>query len=140
MYPNQNDTYYDRFDNRPTDNEQSQQVTTESVQGQNQHLIIRRSHNVNIAQGQGQALLSLEASLQAAIEGVLAIFDAQEDINDVELQQLLQELKVIQSQKEIIAIDCSDDINIVQAQVQIDAVVQAVIQLLIKITAKIAEA
>jgi len=140
MYPNQNDTYYDRFDNRPTDNEQSQQVTTESVQGQNQHLIIRRSHNVNIAQGQGQALLSLEASLQAAIEGVLAIFDAQEDINDVELQQLLQELKVIQSQKEIIAIDCSDDINIVQAQVQIDAVVQAVVQLLIKITAKIAEA
>lgn len=140
MYPNQNDAYYDRFDNRPTDNEQSQQVTTESVQGQNQHLIIRRSHNVNIAQGQGQALLSLEASLQAAIEGVLAIFDAQEDINDVELQQLLQELKVIQSQKEIIAIDCSDDINIVQAQVQIDAVVQAVVQLLIKITAKIAEA
>jgi hypothetical protein len=140
MYPNQNDTYYDRFDNRPTDNEQSQQVTTGSVQGQNQHLIIRRSHNVNIAQGQGQALLSLEASLQAAIEGILAIFDAQEDINDVELQQLLQELKVIQSQKEIIAIDCSDDINIVQAQVQIDAVVQAVIQLLIKITAKIAEA
>jgi hypothetical protein len=140
MYPNQNDTYYDRFDNRPTDNEQSQQVTTGSVQGQNQHLIIRRSHNVNIAQGQGQALLSLEASLQAAIEGILAIFDAQEDINDVELQQLLQELKVIQSQKEIIAIDCSDDINIVQAQVQIDAVVQAVVQLLIKITAKIAEA
>lgn len=140
MYKDQKDTYYDGFYNRSNDSEQSQQVTTESFQGQNQHLIIRRSHNINIAQGQAQALLSLEASLQAAIEGILILFDAQEDINDTELQQLLQELKVIQSQKEIIAIDCSDDVNIIQTQIQIDAVVQAVIQLLIKITAKIAEA
>jgi hypothetical protein len=140
MYRDQKDTYYDGFYNRPNDSEQSEQVTTESFQGQNQTLIIRRSHNINIAQGQAQALLSLEASLQAAIEGILTLFDAQEDINDTELQQLLQELKVIQSQKEIIAIDCSDDINIIQTQIQIDAVVQAVIQLLLKITAKIAEA
>ena len=139
MYRDQKDTYCDGFYNRPTDSEQSEQVTTESFQGQNQNLIIRRSHNINIAQGQAQALLSLEASLQAAIEGILILFDAQEDINDTELQQLLQELKVIQSQKEIIAIDCSDDVNIIQTQIQIDAVVQAVIQLLIKITAKIAE-
>ena len=140
MFPNQNDCFNNNLRPRRNSNSsQSEEMTNQNIQRQSQHLIIRRSHNVNIAQGQAQALVDLELSLQAAIEAILIIFDAQEDIDDTELQSLVQELKVIQEQKEIIAIDCSDDINITQAQVQIEVVVQAVIQLLAKITAKIVE-
>lgn len=141
MCPTQYDYYYDNFRPRPnTDSSQSEEMINSNIQRQSQHLIIRRSHNVNITQGQGQSLADLQLSLQAAIEAILIIFDAQEDIDDTDLQSLLQELKVIQLQKEIIAIECSDDINITQAQVQIAVVIQAVIQLLAKITAKIVEA
>ena len=140
MCPNQYECYNDGFRPRHNNPEQSQGIENENIQGQSQHLIIRRSHNVNIAQGQAQALVDLEVSLQAAIEAILVIFDAQEDVDNTELQELLQQLKVIQTQKEIIAIECSDDINIAQAQVQIDLAVQAVIQLLAKITAKLVEA
>lgn len=139
MYPNQYERCYDGFRPRSNNPDQSQRVENENIQGQSQHLIIRRSHNVNIMQGQAQALVNLELSLQAAIEAILVIFDAQGDVDDTELQTLVQQLKAIQSQKEIITIECSDDINIIQKQVQIEAVVQVVIQLLAKIKAKIIE-
>ena len=140
MFPNQNDCFNNSLrPRRNSDSSQSEEMTNKNIQRQSQHLFIRRSHNVNLTQGQAQALVDLELSLQAAIEAILIIFDAQEDIDDTELQSLIQELKVIQEQKEIIAIDCSDDITIIQAQIQIEVVVQAVIQLLAKITAKIAE-
>lgn len=141
MFPNQNDCFNNSLrPRRNSDSSQSEEMTNKNIQRQSQHLFIRRSHNVNLTQGQAQALVDLELSLQAAIEAILVIFDAQDDIDDTELQSLIQELKVIQEQKEIIAIDCSDDITIIQAQIQIEVVVQAVIQLLAKITAKIAEA
>lgn len=140
MFPNQNDCFNNSLrPRRNSDSSQSEEMTNKNIQRQSQHLFIRRSHNVNLTQGQAQALVDLELSLQAAIEAILVIFDAQDDIDDTELQSLIQELKVIQEQKEIIAIDCSDDITIIQAQIQIEVVVQAVIQLLAKITAKIAE-
>ena len=68
---------------------------------------------------------------------LLSVFDAQDNADTSDLQRLDQQLKVLQLQKEVIAIQCSDDIIINQQQIQIDLVIQAVIQLLAKISAKI---
>ena len=90
-------------------------------------------------QQEAQALIALQASLQAAIEAAITVFDAQDNADTSDLQRLDQQLKVLQLQKEVIAIQCSDDIIINQQQIQIDLVIQAVIQLLAKISAKIVE-
>lgn len=121
------------------DAEQTQDMEMSSVQKQNQTLVIKKSHGVTINQQEAQALIALQASLQAAIEAAITVFDAQDNADTSDLQRLDQQLKVLQLQKEVIAIQCSDDIIINQQQIQIDLVIQAVIQLLAKISAKIVE-
>lgn len=121
------------------DAEQTQDMEMSSVQKQNQTLVIKKSHGVTINQQEAQALIALQASLQAAIEAAITVFDAQDNADTSDLQRLDQQLKVLQLQKEVISIQCSDDIIINQQQIQIDLVIQAVIQLLAKISAKIVE-
>ncbi|MDO5795071.1 MAG: spore coat protein [Turicibacter sp.] len=129
------------YQNHPQqDAEQSGDVSMSSSQKQTQTLIIKKCHGITINQQKAQALIAIEVSLQAAIEAIIAAFDAQDEIDTTDLQQLVQQLKVLQFQKEIIAIECSGDITIKQQQIQVEAVVQAVIQLLAKISAKIIDA
>lgn len=139
-----NSTYYCPEHQRPSHPyqtaDQSENMEMTNLQKQSQTLYIRKSHNVQIAQQQAQGLIALEVSLQAAIEAALAIFDAQDDMDTTDLQRLVQELKVLQLQKEIIAIECSDDVQITQQQIQIEVVIQAVIQLLAKVSAKVVDA
>lgn len=124
---------------REQDAEQTQDMEMSSVQKQNQTLIIKKSHNICINQQEAQVLIALQASLQAAIEAAIVVLDAQDDADTTDLQRLVQQLKVLQVQKEVIAIECSDKVKINQQQIQIDIVIQAVIQLLAKISAKIVE-
>ena len=134
--------YYSEYqcpDHYKQDAEQTQDMEMSSVQKQNQTLVIKKSHGVTINQQEAQALIALQASLQAAIEAAITVFDAQDNADTSDLQRLDQQLKVLQLQKEVIAIQCSDDIIINQQQIQIDLVIQAVIQLLAKISAKIVE-
>ena len=127
--------------NRPQpDGQQNNEGSITNSQTQTQTLFIKKSHGITHNQQEAQALIALQISLQAAIEAIIAAFDAQDNADTTDLQQLIQQLKVIQSQKEIIAIECSGDLTINQQQIQVELVVQAVIQLLAKISAKIVAA
>lgn len=137
-------TYYcpeSQYQTRPQYNaEQTDKMEQTNIQQQTQTLYIKKSHGVTITQQQAQGLIALEIALQAAIEAIVAILDAQDDMDTADLQQLVEQLNVLQQQKEIIAIECCDTITITQQQIQIQAVVQAVIQLLAKISAKLVTA
>lgn len=127
--------------NRPQpDGQQNNEGSITNSQTQTQTLFIKKSHGITLNQQEAQALIALQISLQAAIEAIIAAFDTQDNADTTDLQQLIQQLKVIQSQKEIIAIECSGDLTINQQQIQVELVVQAVIQLLAKISAKIVAA
>ena len=134
--------YYSEYqcpDQYKQDVDQTEDMKMNGIQKQSQTLVIKKSHGVTINQQEAQALIALQASLQAAIEAAITVFDAQDNADTSDLQRLDQQLKVLQLQKEVIAIQCSDDIIINQQQIQIDLVIQAVIQLLAKISAKIVE-
>lgn len=134
--------YYSEYqcpDHYKQDVDQTEDMKMNDIQKQSQTLVIKKSHGVTINQQEAQALIALQASLQAAIEAAITVFDAQDNADTSDLQRLDQQLKVLQLQKEVIAIQCSDDIIINQQQIQIDLVIQAVIQLLAKISAKIVE-
>lgn len=139
-----NSNYYcseHQYLNRPQpDTEQSSSSSMSNYQNQMQTLIIKKSHGITINQQEAQALIALEVALQAAIEATIAAFDVQDDCDTTDLQQLVQQLKVLQFQKEVIVIEYSGDITINQQQIQVEAVVQVVIQLLAKISAKIIDA
>ena len=134
--------YYSEYqcpDQNKQDVDQTEDMKMNGIQKQSHTLVIKKSHGVSINQQEAQALIALQASLQAAIEAAITVFDAQDNADTSDLQRLDQQLKVLQLQKEVIAIQCSDDIIINQQQIQIDLVIQAVIQLLAKISAKIVE-
>lgn len=139
-----NSNYYcseHQYSNRSQqDAEQSSDVSMSNYQKQMQTLFIKKSHDIKINQQEAQALIALEVALQAAIEATIVAFDAQDDADTTDLQRLVQQLKVLQFQKEVIAIECSGEITINQQQIQIETVIQAVIQLLAKVSAKVAEA
>jgi hypothetical protein len=107
---------------------------------QYQGIFIKGSSDINIAQLEAQALLVLQISLQAALDVILVAFDLDDNDDDVkELQSLIQSIKAAQRENQRIIIKDSFDVNIAQAQAQIDIVIQAAIQLLARLELKLFE-
>ena len=118
------------------ENETSMDVLASQYQG----IFIKGSSDINIAQLEAQALLVLQISLQAALEIILVAFDLDDNDDDVkELQSLIQSIKAAQRENQRIIIKDSFDVNIAQAQAQIDIVIQAAIQLLARLELKLFE-
>ncbi len=119
---------------------QENETSMEVLQSQYQGIFIKGSTDVNIAQVEAQALLVLQISLQAALDAVLIAFDLDDDDDDIkELQSLIQSVKVAQIEHQHIIIRDSFDVNIAQAEAQIDVVIQAAIQLLARLELKLFE-
>ena len=118
------------------ENETSMDVLASQYQG----IFIKGSSGINIAQLEAQALLVLQISLQAALDVILVAFDLDDNDDDVkELQSLIQSIKAAQRENQRIIIKDSFDVNIAQAQAQIDIVIQAAIQLLARLELKLFE-
>ena len=118
------------------ENETSMDVLASQYQG----IFIKGSSDINIAQLEAQALLVLQISLQAALDVILVAFDLDDNDDDVkELQSLIQSIKAAQRENQRIIIKDSFDINIAQAQAQIDIVIQAAIELLGRLELKLFE-
>ena len=118
------------------ENETSMDVLASQYQG----IFIKGSSDINIAQLEAQALLVLQISLQAALEIILVAFDLDDNDDDVkELQSLIQSIKAAQRENQRIIIKDSFDVNIAQAQAQIDIVIQAAIELLGRLELKLFE-
>jgi hypothetical protein len=118
------------------ENETSMDVLASQYQG----IFIKGSSDINIAQLEAQALLVLQISLQAALDVILVAFDLDDNDDDVkELQSLIQSIKAAQRENQRIIIKDSFDVNIAQAQAQIDIVIQAAIQLLARLELKLFE-
>lgn len=119
---------------------QENETSLEALQSQYQGIFIKGSTAVSIAQLEAQALLVLQISLQAALDVILVAFDLDGEDNDVkELQSLIQSVKVAQVGHQHIVIHDSFDITILQAEAQIDVVIQAAIQLLARLELKLFE-
>lgn len=131
-------TRYSHYDQE--DAVQENETSLEALQSQYQGIFIKGSSDVNIAQLEAQALLVLQISLQAALDVILVAFDLDGEDDDVkELQSLIQSVKVAQVEHQHIIIKDSFDINIIQAEAQIDVVIQAAIQLLARLELKLFE-
>ena len=118
------------------ENETSMDVLASQYQG----IFIKGSSDINIAQLEAQALLVLQISLQAALDVILVAFDLDDEDDDVkELQSLIQSVRAAQIEHQHIIIKDSFDVNIAQAQAQIDIVIQAAIQLLARLELKLFE-
>ena len=118
------------------ENETSMDVLASQYQG----IFIKGSSDINIAPLEAQALLVLQISLQAALDVILVAFDLDDNDDDVkELQSLIQSIKAAQRENQRIIIKDSFDVNIAQAQAQIDIVIQAAIQLLARLELKLFE-
>ena len=118
------------------ENETSMDVLASQYQG----IFIKGSSDINIAQLEAQALLVLQISLQAALDVILVAFDLDDNDDDIkELQSLIQSIKAAQRENQRIIIKDSFDVNIAQAQAQIDIVIQAAIQLLARLELKLFE-
>lgn len=119
---------------------QENETSMEVLQSQYQGIFIKGSTDVNIAQIEAQALLVLQISLQAALDAVLIAFGLDDDDDDIkELQSLIQSVKVAQIEHQHIIIRDSFDVNISQAEAQIDVVIQAATQLLARLELKLFE-
>ncbi|MGL4336919.1 MAG: hypothetical protein ACRCST_08480 [Turicibacter sp.] len=118
-----------------------QRVTHRSfvAQVQDQGLYIRHSHDVVVTQIEAQGLLVLQLSIQAALEAIFILFDAQDDEDVKNLQTIAQQINVIQQERQRVVIQCSDNIKIIQTEIEVTALVQAALELLTKITAKFLE-
>ena len=119
---------------------QENDTSVDVLASQYQGLFIKGSSDINIAQLEAQALLVLQISLQAALDVILVAFDLDDEDDDVkELQSLIQSVKSAQIEHQHIIIKDSFDVNIAQAQAQIDIVIQAAIQLLARLELKLFE-
>lgn len=119
---------------------QENETSMEVLQSQFQGIFIKGSSDVNIAQLEAQALLVLQISLQAALDAVVIAFDLDNTDDDIkELQSLIQSIKAAQVEHQHIIIRDSFDVNIAQAQAQIDVIIQAAIQLLARLEVKLFE-
>jgi hypothetical protein len=107
----------------------------ENAQAEFQRLVIRDSHNVTVAQTEAQALVLVQASLQAAIEAVILIFA--DDPRISQLQKIAQSLENIQLQSQSVLIEKADTIVVTQTELQLEVVIQAAIQLLAQLVAKL---
>ena len=123
-----------------TDAVQENDTSVDVLASQYQGIFIKGSSDINIAQLEAQALLVLQISLQAALDVILVAFDLDDEDDDVkELQSLIQSVKSAQIEHQHIIIKDSFDVNIAQAQAQIDIVIQAAIQLLARLELKLFE-
>lgn len=119
---------------------QENDTSVDVLASQYQGIFIKGSSDINIAQLEAQALLVLQISLQAALDVILVAFDLDDEDDDVkELQSLIQSVKSAQIEHQHIIIKDSFDVNIAQAQAQIDIVIQAAIQLLARLELKLFE-
>jgi len=107
----------------------------ENAQAELQRLVIRDSHNIAVTQTEAQALVLVQASLQAAIEAVIILFG--DDPRVSQLQSVAQSLENLQLQAQSVYIENSDGIVVTQTELQLEAVIQAAIQLLAQLVAKI---
>ncbi|MET3196081.1 spore coat protein [Gottfriedia sp. OAE603] len=107
----------------------------ENAQAEFQRLVIRDSHNIAVTQTEAQALVLVQASLQAAIEAVIILFG--DDPRISQLQSVAQSLENLQLQAQSVYIENSDGIVVTQTELQLEAVIQAAIQLLAQLVAKI---
>lgn len=106
-------------------------------QSQDQGLVIRNSHTVDVTQTEVQGLVLVQAALQAAIEAAIVVLGSTENADLENLQRIAQNLEVTQTESQRVTIVDSDGITVRQTEVQIDAVVQAAIQLLAQLVLKI---
>ncbi len=107
----------------------------ENAQAEVQSLVIRDSHTITVAQTEAQALVLVQASLQAAIEAVILLFA--DDPRISQLQKVAQSLENLQLQSQSVVIENSDGIVVTQTELQIEVVIQAAIQLLAQLVAKL---
>ncbi|MFD4705141.1 spore coat protein [Gottfriedia sp. NPDC058432] len=107
----------------------------ENAQAEVQRLVIRDSHTITVAQTEAQALVLVQASLQAAIEAVILLFA--DDPRISQLQKVAQSLENLQLQSQSVVIENSDGIVVTQTELQIEVVIQAAIQLLAQVVAKL---
>jgi len=119
---------------------QENDTSVDVLASQYQGIFIKGSSDISIAQLEAQALLVLQISLQAALDVILVAFDLDDEDDDIkELQSLIQSVKSAQIEHQHIIIKDSFDVNIAQAQAQIDIVIQAAIQLLARLELKLFE-
>ena len=119
---------------------QENDTSVDVLASQYQGIFIKGSSDISIAQLEAQALLVLQISLQAALDVILVAFDLDDEDDDIkELQSLIQSVKSAQMEHQHIIIKDSFDVNIAQAQAQIDIVIQAAIQLLARLELKLFE-
>ncbi|PGM57047.1 hypothetical protein CN946_08870 [Bacillus sp. AFS053548] len=90
---------------------------------------------MTVAQTEAQALVLVQASLQAAIEAVILLFA--DDPRISQLQKVAQSLENLQLQSQSVVIENSDGIVVTQTELQMEVVIQAAIQLLAQLVAKL---
>ncbi|MBM7664961.1 hypothetical protein JOC25_001420 [Solibacillus kalamii] len=117
----------------PQNNENNVEVN----QFQDQGLIIRNSHTVDVTQTEVQGLVLVQAALQAAIEAAIVVLGSNENTDVRNLQRIAQNLEVTQAESQRVVILDSDAITVRQTEVQIDVVVQAAIQLLAQLALRV---
>ena len=116
-------------------NQAIQQSVTTS-QRELQSLVVRNSYNINVVQTEAQALVVVQAALQAAIEAAITVLGRND--NDVRtLQTISQRLSALQSESQSVLIENSNAITVTQTELEITAVVQAAINLLAEIALRI---
>ncbi|MEH7273680.1 spore coat protein [Neobacillus vireti] len=116
--------------------DQSIQQSLTTSQRQLQSLVVRNSNNIKVVQTEAQALVVVQAALQAAIEAAItALGRSNKDVKT--LQAISQRLSASQSESQSIIIENSSAITVTQTELQITAVVQAAINLLAEIALKV---
>lgn len=126
---------------RDRDRERPARQTTENsediTQVQDQKLVIKNSHAVNVTQTEVQGLVVIQAALQAAIEAVVSVLSSDENANVEKLQKIAQDLDITQVESQKVVIIDSGEVTVSQTELQIDVVVQAAIQLLAQLALRV---
>jgi hypothetical protein len=123
------------------DRDRPARQTTENsediTQVQDQKLVIKNSHAVNVTQTEVQGLVVIQAALQAAIEAVVSVLSSDENADVEKLQKVAQNLDVTQVESQKVVIIDSGEVTVSQTELQIDVVVQAAIQLLAQLALRV---
>ncbi len=131
----------ERSKSRDRDRERPARQTTENsediTQVQDQKLVIKNSHAVNVTQTEVQGLVVIQAALQAAIEAVVSVLSSDENANVEKLQKIAQDLDITQVESQKVVIIDSGEVTVSQTELQIDVVVQAAIQLLAQLALRV---
>ena len=131
----------ERSKSRDRDRERPARQTTENsediTQVQDQKLVIKNSHAVNVTQTEVQGLVVIQAALQAAIEAVVSVLSSDENANVEKLQKIAQDLDITQVESQKVVIIDSGEVTVSQTELQIDVVVQAAILLLAQLALRV---